>query len=67
MARFTHIMDKLINLDNVDYINLDEGPNHKLEIFFNGSGSLEFTGEEASELKAYFIEENIMEDTPPTT
>ncbi len=67
MARFVHIKDRLVNLDNVDYMNLDEGVDHRLKIFFNGSGTLEFVGDEAEELKNYFIEENVMEDTPPTT
>jgi hypothetical protein len=65
MARFVRIRDRLVNLDNIDYMNLDEGSDHRLRIFFNGSGTLEFDGEEASELKNYFIEENVMEDPPP--
>jgi hypothetical protein len=67
MARFVHIKDRLLNLDNIDYMNLDQGEEHRLTIFFNGSGTLDFIGDEAQELKYYFIEENIMEDTPPTT
>ncbi len=67
MAKFVHIKDRLVNLDNVDYMNLDEGADHRLRIFFNGSGTLEFEGDEALELKNYFIEENVMENTPPTT
>lgn len=67
MAKFVQIKERLVNLDNIDYINLDEGADHRLRIFFNGSGTLEFTGEDAVELKNFFIEENIMEDTPPTT
>jgi hypothetical protein len=64
MARFVRIKNRLVNLDNVDYMNLDEGSDHRLRIFFNGSGTLEFAGDEAQELKNYFIEENVMEDAP---
>ncbi len=67
MARFLHVKDRLVNLDNIDYIDLDRAQEHRLTIFFNGSGTLDFVGDEAEELKNYFIEENLMEDTPPTT
>ena len=66
MAKFVRIRDRLVNLDNIDYMNLDEGDDHRLRIFFNGSGTLEFAGDEALELKNYFIEENVIEEAPAT-
>jgi hypothetical protein len=35
-------------------------------MFFNGSAIPEFAGDEAPEMKNYFIEENVTEDTPST-
>jgi hypothetical protein len=65
--KFVQIKDTLINLGNVDYIHLGQDKEERLTIFFNGSGTLVFTGDEAIELRDHFIEENILADTPPTT
>jgi hypothetical protein len=64
MARFMQIKEKLFNLDNVDYIDVDEGEDHRVKIFFSGSGCVDFTGDEAEELRQYLKELDVVDRMP---
>ena len=64
MARFLHVKEKLINLDNIDYINTDDGEQHGVRIFFNGSGTVEFTGDDAEQLRDYLTEMDVVDRMP---
>ncbi len=64
MAKFLQVKEKLFNLDNVDYIDTDHGEEHGVRIFFNGSGSVDFSGEGAEQLREYLKELEVVDRMP---
>jgi len=58
------VKDRLLNLDNVDYIDVDSGKSHAVKIFFNGSGTMNFTGDEAEQLREYLKELDVVDRMP---
>ena len=64
MARFMQVKQKLFNLDNVNYIDVDQGEEHGVRIFFNGSGCLDFEGDEAEQLREYLKELDVIDRLP---
>ncbi len=64
MAKFLHAKHKLFNLENVDYIDIGEGKTHKVKIVFSGSNTLEFSGDEAEQLRTYLAELDVVDRLP---
>lgn len=67
MAKLVRIGDKVVNLDNIDYVELNFGTERDLVIHFNGSAdkerTLSFGGDDGEELKEYLVSEQIFERT----
>lgn len=68
MAKFLQIGRKLINMDNVDYIDLGEEGNTTVTVYFGEpetKRSIPFTGDEANELWERLEEESILGTSEP--
>mgnify|MGYP000091368189 CR=1 FL=1 len=64
MAKFIHVGDKLVNLDSIDYVDLNYGTEREMIIHFRGSErTLSVGGDDAEELKEYLASEQIFERT----
>lgn len=69
MAKFMLIDRKFINLDNIDYIDLGEEGGSTTTVYFGGQGdtgrSLQFTGDEATQLWELLEEESFLGMSSP--
>ena len=69
MANFLLVGRKCINLDNVDYIDLGEEAGSTVTVCFGGLGdtqkSMQFTGDDATQLWELLEEENILGSSKP--
>jgi len=69
MAKFLLVGRKFINLENVDYIDLGEEGSSTVTVYFGGQGdtqrSMQFTGDEATQLWELLEEENFFGTSSP--
>jgi hypothetical protein len=69
MAKFLLVGRKFINIDSVDYIDLGEEDKSTITVYFNGPAdknrSIQFTGDEASELWEKLEEETTLGTSEP--
>lgn len=64
MAKFVHVGDRLINLDSIDYVDLNYGTERAVLIHFRGSErTLSLGGDDVEDLKEYLASEQIFERT----
>ena len=62
MAKLVHIGDRLVNLDSIDYVDLNYGTDGEVIMHFRGSDrTLSFGGDDAEELKTYLASEQIFD------
>lgn len=62
MAKLVHIGDKLVNLDSIDYVDLNYGTDRDVVVHFRGSErTLSLGGEEGDELKTYLVSEQVFD------
>ncbi|OPY69675.1 MAG: hypothetical protein A4E57_01045 [Syntrophorhabdaceae bacterium PtaU1.Bin034] len=64
MEKLVHLRNRFINLNNVDYINMEEGNERRVRVFFNGSGILELSGGEADEFINFLKELDMVDHVP---
>ena len=65
MARLLQVGRKLINLDNVDYVDLGQEGNVCLTVHFASEKCMEFTGDDATQLWELLEEENFLGTSNP--
>lgn len=65
MAKLLQVGRKVINLDNVDYIDLGEEGASSVTIHFASQACMEFTGEDATQLWELVEEENFYGTSNP--
>jgi len=69
MAKFLMVGRKLINMENIDYVDLGDEDNSLLKVYFGGPGDgsrcLQFTGDEAGELWERLEEETTLGTSQP--
>jgi hypothetical protein len=62
MAKLVHIGDKLVNLDSIDYVDLNFGTEREVVIHFRGTDrTLSVGGDEGEELKTYLVSEQVFD------
>ncbi len=62
MAKLVHIGDRLVNLDSIDYVDLNYGTDREIIMHFRGSDrTLSLSGDDGEELKTYLVSEQIFD------
>ena len=69
MAKYLLVGRKFINLENVDFIDLGEEGGSTITLYFGGQGdgwrSMQFTGDEATQLWELLEEESFLGTSNP--
>jgi hypothetical protein len=69
MAKFLLVGRKLINMENIDYVDLGDEEKSTVTVYFGGAGdssrSIQFTGDEANELWERLEEETTLGTSEP--
>jgi hypothetical protein len=64
MAKLVHVGDRLINLDSIDYVDLNYGTEREVILHFRGSErTLSLGGDDVEDLKEYLASEQIFDRT----
>ena len=65
MAKFMQFNGRVINLENVDYIDLGTEENPRATLHFGSQTTIQLTGDEATKLWEVLEEENILGTSCP--